>query len=65
MLAPDGPGFLDLIDVTGRRVDGLSFAAGPEGTRDVTLGGGLASGLYWIRFRQGDHAFTQRVVVMR
>jgi hypothetical protein len=59
------PAQLDLLDVTGRRVAGMSVGGAP-GTRtvDVTQGRRLKAGMYMIRLTHADQTLTKRVAVI-
>jgi hypothetical protein len=58
-----GEGVLELFDVSGRRLASQAFAGGS--TRDVELGGALASGVYLLRASQHGTSVSARVVAMR
>jgi hypothetical protein len=58
-----GEGVLELFDVSGRRLASQAFAGGS--TRDVELGGALASGVYLLRASQHGTSVSVRVVALR
>lgn len=57
---------LDLIDVTGRRIEGREVGALGAGTHHVTLGEGrrLEAGVYWLKLTQGPRVMTQKAIVV-
>jgi hypothetical protein len=60
------PAELDLLDIGGRRVRGVSVGALGPGAHVVNLsrGGAIEPGVYWLRLRQGSEQKTVKAVVL-
>lgn len=55
---------LELTDVTGRRVTAREVGSLGPGPHQVVLGSGLASGVYFVRLREGAMTAVERVAVV-
>jgi hypothetical protein len=66
-LASSEPATLELIDVVGRVVNTMDVGSLGAGTHTVPLGNGgtFRSGNYMLRLKQGGHAVTSRVTIVR
>jgi hypothetical protein len=58
---------LDVFDVAGRRVGGRDFEAGAPRrlSIDLTEGGKIPAGVYWLRLAQGVRTATSHVVLLK
>jgi hypothetical protein len=65
-LASDAPARIELIDVSGRRVNAYDVGLLGAGSHSLDLGGGVRvmPGLYWVRLTQAGQSLTQRAVVI-
>jgi hypothetical protein len=65
-LPSEAPATLELLDITGRRVDARTLS-GQAGRQSVELGGGarIPPGLYWIRLRHAGREGSIRAVVLQ
>lgn len=66
-LSNRAPATVEMTDVAGRRVRSVSLSSPEPGrhTLDLSRGGRLAPGLYWVRLTQGEESAVTRVVVLR
>ncbi len=64
-LAEPGDVRLAVYDALGRRVRTLAEGPRAAGVYEASLGAGLPSGAYVVRFEAGGQAFTERVTVVR
>ena len=65
-LASDEPAQLELLDVKGRRLQSHDVSRLGTSPMRLELGlGDLASGIAWLRLRQGNHMRTLRLSIMR
>jgi streptogramin lyase len=65
-LAAERPARLELLDVTGRRLDTVRLEGGPVNGREYALGPrALAPGIYWVRLEQEGRVSTARVAAFR
>ncbi|HYM80776.1 MAG TPA: FG-GAP-like repeat-containing protein, partial [Candidatus Limnocylindria bacterium] len=66
-LSSGAPATLEMTDVGGRRVRAVTIAS-PEPRRytlDLSRGGRLAPGIYWVRLTQREESAVTRAVVLR
>jgi hypothetical protein len=65
-LSSSDPATLELVDVTGRKVQSRDVSAFGAGPHQVPLadGGRLRPGIYFVRLQQGGLARTKRIVVL-
>lgn len=63
-LADDGPAFLELMDVAGRRVEWRRLATSGPGRYAIELNRRLPAGIYLVRLTQGPRAVTKKAVVL-
>jgi hypothetical protein len=59
-----GDGYLELLDIEGRRLMGQP-ATGRDGAVILTPPAGCGSGLYWVRLIQGGRETRRRVILLR
>ena len=66
-LPASGRSRVELFDVSGRRQQAIEMNGLQAGTHtiDVTRGGSLASGMYWLRLVQGDRSVSARAAIAR
>ena len=66
-LSDGSPAALELVDVTGRRVEAREVGSLGVGIHSVGLGrvAGLESGAYWVRLSQAGRSVSRRVSVLR
>jgi hypothetical protein len=66
-LSDASPAAVELLDVTGRRVEARNVGPLGAGAHQVELGRdrSLEPGAYWVRLSQAGRSFTRRVAVLR
>lgn len=65
MLPHAGSASLELIDISGRRIGGREFEGLGAGAHTAEIEGPRASGVYFVRLRQGVATVTRRVALVR
>jgi len=60
-----GSASLELVDISGRRIGSREFEGLGAGTHTAEFEGPRASGVYFVRLRQGTASVTRRVALVR